>query len=82
MDEQSLNNQLESIYNNSVPIQDVALKTSRERWTIEPGGMRGSGRSLLAARHNDDNDDDLCNNSFSYYKVKFRPYNRFQTVPK
>ena len=42
------------IYNSSVPIQDVALKTYRERWTIETGGKRGSGRSVLAARHDDD----------------------------
>ena len=46
--------QLELIYNSSVPIQDVALKTYRERWTIETGGGRGSGRSVLAAWHDDD----------------------------
>ena len=50
--------QLESIYNSSVPIQDVALKTYRERWTIETGGERGSGISVLAVWHNDDDDDD------------------------
>ena len=44
-------------YHRSVPIQDVALKTYRERWTIETDGERGSGRSVQAARH-DDNDDD------------------------
>ena len=38
----------------AVPIQDVALKTYRERWTIERGGRRGSGRSVLAVRHDDD----------------------------
>ena len=46
------------IYNSSVPIQDVALKTYGERWTIEKGGGRGSGISVLAARHDDDDDDD------------------------
>ena len=50
--------QLEPIYNNSVPIQGVALKTYRERWTIEKGGRRGSERSVLVARHDDDDDDD------------------------
>ena len=49
MDGQRLDEQLETIYNSSVPIQDVALKTSEERWTIETGGERGSGRSVLAA---------------------------------
>ncbi len=57
MDEQRKEDQLELIYNSSVPIQDVAWKTSRERWTIETGGERGSGRSMLAARHDDDDDD-------------------------
>ena len=37
-----------------MPVQDVALKTFRERWTIEKGGGRGSGRSVLMARHDDD----------------------------
>ena len=46
--------QLEPIYNSSVPIQDVALKTSWEQWTIETGGERGSGQSVLAAQHDDD----------------------------
>ena len=59
MDEQRQDDQLEPIYNSSVPIQDVALKTSRERWTTETGGERGSGRSVLAARHDDDDDDDI-----------------------
>ena len=51
MDEQRQDDQLESIYNNSVPIPDIAVKTSWEQWTIETGGEKGSGRFLL------DNDD-------------------------
>ncbi len=54
MDEQRQDDQLEPIYNSSVLIQDVALKTYRERWTIEKGGGRGSGRSVLVAQHDDD----------------------------
>ena len=46
--------QLEPIYNSCVPIQDVALKTYREQWTIKMDGKRGSGRSVLAAQHDDD----------------------------
>ena len=49
MDEQRQDDQLEPIYNNSVPIQAVALKTDRERWSIETGGERRSWRSVLAA---------------------------------
>ena len=54
MDEQRQDDQLEHIYNSSVPIQDVAY---RERWTIETGGEKGSVRSVLAARHDDDDDE-------------------------
>ena len=48
MDEQRQDNQLEPIYSYSVLIQDVALKTYWERWVIETGGERVSGRSVLA----------------------------------
>ena len=54
MDEQRLEDQLGPICNSSEAIQDVALKTCRERWTIETDGERGSGRSLLAVRHDYD----------------------------
>ena len=57
MDEQRTDDQLEPIYNSSVQIQDIAVKTSREWWTIETGGERGSGRSMLAVQHDDDDDD-------------------------
>ena len=56
--EQRLDDQLEPINNYSVLIQDVAWKTCRERWTIETNDKRGSGRSVLTARHDDDDDDD------------------------
>ena len=48
MDEQRLDDQLELIYNSSVPIQDVTWKT------IETGGERGSWKFVVAARHDDD----------------------------
>ena len=54
MDKQRQDDQPEPMYNSSVPIQDIALKTNWEQWTIETGGMRRSGRSVLAARHDDD----------------------------
>ena len=56
MDEQRQDDQLELIYNSSGSIEDVALKTYQERWTIETGDERGSRISVLAGRH-DDNDD-------------------------
>ena len=54
MDEQRQDNLLEPIYNSSVPIQDVALKTCRKQWTIEKGGRKESEISVLMARHDDD----------------------------
>ena len=43
-----------SSLNSSVLIQDVALQTSQQQWTIETSGERWSGRSMLAVRHDDD----------------------------
>ena len=54
MDEQRQDDQLEPIYNSSVLIQDIALKTSQEQWMIEIAGERGLGRSMLAASHDED----------------------------
>ncbi len=54
MDKQGQDDQLEPTYNSSMPIQDIALKTYWEQRTIEKGGWRGSGRSTLATRHDDD----------------------------
>ena len=48
----------EPTYYSSEPIQDVALKTYRERWAIDMGGGRGLGRSAQVARHDDDDGDD------------------------
>ena len=49
-DEQVMGDQLESIYKDSILIQDVARKTCRERWMIEMNSNRGSGKSVLVAR--------------------------------
>ena len=57
MDEQMQDDQLEPMYNSSMPTEDVALKTYQERWTIEMDGERNSGRSILAAWHDDDEED-------------------------
>ena len=56
MDKQRQDDQLEPIYNCSVPIQDIALKTFREQWMIETGGEKGSGRYVLAVQHYDGNE--------------------------
>ena len=51
MGEQRQDDQLEPIYSSFVPIQDVALKTYQEQWTIETSDGRGSGRSVLVTWH-------------------------------
>ena len=69
MDEQRQDGQLEPTYSNSVPIRDVALRmTCQKQWTIERGGERGSGISVLMVRHDDDDDDDK---KIAQEKVKF-----------
>ena len=54
MDEQRQDDELELTYSSSVPIRDVALKTCRKQWSIEKGGERGSGISVLMTRRGDD----------------------------
>ena len=49
MDKQGQDDKLEPIYNRSVPIQ--------ERWSIEKSAKSGSGRSVLAAWHDNDDED-------------------------
>ena len=44
-------------FSSYVRIRDVALKTYQRRWTIGRSGERGSGISVPAARHDDDDDD-------------------------
>ena len=59
MAKQKQDDQLEHTYSNYVRIRDVALKTCQKRWIIGRCGERGSGISMLTARHDDDDDDDL-----------------------
>ena len=54
---QNQDDQLEHEYSSYVRIRDVALKTCQKRWMIGRNGERGSGISMLAARHDDDDDD-------------------------
>ena len=53
---QKQNDQLENTFSSYVRIRDVALKTCQRRWTIGRSVESGSGISLLAARHDDDDD--------------------------
>ena len=53
INEQRQDDQQETTYCSSVSIRDVAMKTYRKRWIIGKVGERGSGISLLMARHED-----------------------------
>ena len=53
MDVQKQDDQHELTYSNYVRTQDVTLKTCQRRWMIGRSGERGSGISVLAARHDE-----------------------------
>ena len=57
MANQKQDDRLEHTYSSYVMIWDVTLKTCQRRWMIGRRGERGSGISVLAARHDDDDDD-------------------------
>ena len=72
MDEQKQDNQLEPTYNSSVLIQAVTLKTYWKRWMIEKGNGKGSGRSMLVVRQDDDDDLSKYNQTIIYVKAWFQ----------
>ena len=51
---QKQDDQHEHTFSRYMRIRDVALKTYQRRWTIGRSGERGSGTSVSAARHDDD----------------------------
>ena len=53
---QKQDDQHEHTFSNYVRIRDVVQKTCLRRWTIGKSGERGSGISVLPARHDDDDD--------------------------
>ena len=56
MAEQKQDDQLEHTYSSYVRIRDVPLKTYQRQWKIGKSGERGSWISVLAERHDDDDD--------------------------
>ena len=53
---QKQDDQPELTYSSYVRTRDVTQKTCQRRWMIGRSGERGSGISVLAARHDDDDD--------------------------
>ena len=62
MPKQKQDDQHEHTYSSYVRIRDVTLKTCQKRWTIGRSSERGSGISVLAAQHDDDDDDFTMSN--------------------
>ena len=62
---QKQDDQHEHTFSSYVRIRDVVLKTCLGRWTIGRSGEKGSGTSVLPARHDDDDDDSLFKSSSS-----------------
>ena len=61
-------------FSSYVRIRDVALKTCQRRWMIGRSGERASGISVLAARHDDD-DDTAINFKLKHFGHAFSPIN-------
>ena len=57
MAKEKQDDQHEHTLSNYVIIRDIVQKTCQRRWTIGKSGERGSGISVLPARHDDDDDD-------------------------
>ena len=64
MAKQKQDNQPEHTYSSYVRIRDVALKTCQKRWMIGRSGERGSGISVLAARHDVDDTEQIMAHKF------------------
>ena len=69
MAKQKQDDQLEHTYNSYVRIRDATLKTCQKRWMIGRSGERGSGISVLAAWHDDDDEPSKSNSERSDRKL-------------
>ena len=75
MAEQKQDDQLELTYSSYVRIQDETLKTCQRRWMIGRSGERGSGISVLAARHDD-------GDIYIYIYIYMLTHKSFYTIKK
>ena len=74
MAKQKQDDQPELIYSSYVRTQDVTLKTCRRRWMIGRSGERWPGISVLAARHEEEEDFYLEIIVISWYRVSSIPF--------
>ena len=68
MAKQKQDDQYEFTYSSYVRTQDVTLKTCQRQWMIGRSDERGSGISVLVARHDDDDDDVKDKNVLDYFR--------------
>ena len=68
------------IYIRDVRIRDVALKTYQRQWTIGKSGERGSGISMLAAQHDDDDIREIWRKNWSEGVCDFLSYFLFHSL--
>ena len=74
--------QHEHTFSSYVRIRDVVTKTYLGWWTIGRSGERGSGISVLPARHNDDDDDSVVvieKEAFWSHLIKVTNFTSFNT---
>ena len=69
MANQKQDDQLEHSYSSYVMIRDGTPKTCRRRWMIGRRGERGSGISVLAARHDDDDEIQIHTGEQPYFHL-------------
>ena len=81
MDVQKQDDQHEHTFSNYVRIQDVVLKTCLRRWTIGKSGERGSGISVLPARHDDDDEAISLGEEKFWIQTDFSPLKNWPWVP-
>ena len=69
---QKQDDQHEHTFSSYVRIGDVVLMTCLRRWTIGRSGERGSGISVLPARHDDDDDIYMCTDIYIAVDIHMR----------
>ena len=73
-------NQLEPTYSSTGMIRGVALRTCQKWWTIGRSGERGSGISVMVARHDDDDDKRTQETHFRFFFCFFLQNDEHKTA--
>ena len=81
MAEQKQDDHHEHTFSNYVRIRDVVQKNDQRRWTIGKSGERGSGISVLEARHDNDDDDVYPHCLYLGFQFFFIFGKQFDVVP-